>query len=244
MKMFPKNRYRWIFLAVALALVVDAAEAASDVELATANSDPSLKEVEDIPGLPRVLLIGDSISMGYTQAVRNRLKDKANVHRPQQNGGDTATGVKMIEKWLGARPWDVIHFNFGLHDLKYLDENGNYVPPDQGRQVASLEQYERNLRTIVALLRRTGAKLIFATTTPVPAGSKGRVKDDELRYNEVALRVMAELGVPIDDLHAVVAPEQGLLQLPKNVHFTPAGYERLGDAVAASIAPLLPSPLR
>ncbi len=43
---------------------------------------------------PRVLLIGDSISMGYTLGVRARLAGKANVHRPPENCGDTARGVK------------------------------------------------------------------------------------------------------------------------------------------------------
>src|SRR5512133_119554 len=83
---------------------------------------PVLAAVTDVPGLPRVLLIGDSISMGYTLPVRTLLAGKANVHRPPENCGDTARGVKSLDKWLGDGKWDVIHFNFGLHDLKYLDD--------------------------------------------------------------------------------------------------------------------------
>jgi lysophospholipase L1-like esterase len=74
----------------------------------------------------------------------------------------------------------------------------------------------------------------------VPSASQGRVEHDELRYNEAAVRVMKELAVPVDDLHAVVAPEQEKLQLPHNVHFTADGYARLADAVIASITPALP----
>ena len=37
--------------------------------------------VQDDPALPRVLLIGDSISHMYTASVRRLLKGKANVHR-------------------------------------------------------------------------------------------------------------------------------------------------------------------
>jgi len=202
--------------------------------------DPSFAAVADVPGLPRVLLLGDSISMGYTLPVRARLAGKANVHRPAANCGETARGLRQLDTWLGGGKWDVIHFNFGLHDLKYLDEKGAYVAPDKGRQVAPLLQYEKNLRELVARLQRTGAQLIFATTTPVPAGTLGRIEHDEIRYNEVAVRVMKELGVAVDDLHAVVAPQQGKIQRPKNVHFTDAGYALLADAVAASIVPALP----
>ena len=203
--------------------------------------DPALAPVADVPGLPRVLLLGDSISIGYMLPVRTRLAGKANVHRPAENCGETARGLKSLDQWLCDGKWDVIHFNFGLHDVKYLDEKGALVAPDKGRQVASVEQYEKNLRELAARLRLTGAKLIFATTTPVPAGSAGRIEHDEVRYNAAAVRVMKENGVAIDDLHAFVAARQGKIQLPKNVHFTPDGYVQLANAVAASIAPALPA---
>jgi acyl-CoA thioesterase-1 len=207
-------------------------------------ADPALAEVADVPGLPRVLLIGDSISIGYTRPVRALLQGRANVHRPPENCGDTARGLRRLAAWIGTNKWDVIHFNFGLHDLKYLDSQGKYVPPEQGKQVAPPPQYEENLRQLVARLKQTGARLIFATTTPVPAGTLGRVEHDEIRYNEVAVRVMKETGVAIDDLHAFVAPQQAKVQLPKNVHFTPAGYEGLAATVVASVTPALPAPAK
>jgi hypothetical protein len=98
------------------------------------------------------------------------------VLRPATNCGESARGLKSLDEWLGTGKWDVIHFNFGLHDLKYLDKKGAYVTPDKGNQVATVEQYERNLHTLVARLKRMGAKLIFATTTPVPDGSQGRIE--------------------------------------------------------------------
>lgn len=197
--------------------------------------DPSLVPVEEAANLPRVLLIGDSISMGYTIPVRNLLKNKANVIRVPENAGDTARGLEKLDGWLGGRPWDVIHFNFGLHDLKYLDASGKYVTPDDGKQVALLPQYEANLRQIVERLKKTGAKLIWSSTTPVPEGSSGRVQGDELKYNEVALRVMKDYGIAVDDLHAVVMSGPADMQLAKNVHFTPEGYQLLARSVAASI---------
>ncbi len=201
---------------------------------------PALAQIDDVPGLPRVLLMGDSIAMGYTLPVRARLQGRANVHHPVENCGDTGRGLRRMETWLGQGRWDVIYFNFGLHDLKYLDAQGKYVPPEQGKQLTSLAQYEANLRELVARLKRTGAKLIYATTTPVPAGTLGRVEHDEKSYNEVATRVMKETGVPVDDLHALASARQKQIQLPQNVHFTNDGYEQLGEAVTASVTAALP----
>ncbi len=206
--------------------------------------DPALIDMADVEGLPRVMLIGDSISIGYTLPLRALLKDRANVHRVSGNCGDTARGLRDLDKWLGAGKWDVIHFNFGLHDLKYLDEKGQCVPPEKGKQVAPLPQYEENLRQLVKRLQKTGAKLVFATTTPVPAGSLGRVEHDELRYNEVATRVMKENGIAIDDLSALATAKQAQLQRPKNVHFTSAGYDALATQVVVSITQALPAPTK
>jgi acyl-CoA thioesterase-1 len=197
--------------------------------------DPAMVPITEVAGLPRVLLIGDSISIGYTLPVRELLRGKANVLRVLENAADSAHGMENMDKWLGEGKWSVIHFNFGLHDLKYLDEKGTYVTPDKGKQVALLPRYEANLRSLVQRLQRTGAKLIWATTTPVPEGSQGRVANDELRYNKVALKVMKEYGIPVDDLHAVIVNGPPGLQQPKNVHFTSEGYELLARSVAATI---------
>lgn len=195
---------------------------------------PSLAPVEDKPGLPRVLLIGDSISMGYTIPVRKLLAGKANVHRIPENAAFTGHGVKRIDAWLGDSKWDLIHFNFGLHDIKRMDD---------GKQQVSLEDYESNLKTIVKRLKQTGASLIYATTTPVPEGkvSPARVPADVESYNEVARRVMKEAGIPIDDLYAFALPRLAKIQIPVNVHYTEAGYQELAGEVARHIQAALHS---
>src|SRR5688500_10139469 len=86
---------------------------AQDAKKKAAN--PAFEPVQDVPGLPRVLLIGDSISIGYHVAVRDELKAVANVHRPATNCGPTTLGIEQIDEWLGDGRWAVIHFNFGLH---------------------------------------------------------------------------------------------------------------------------------
>ncbi|MBI4977366.1 MAG: SGNH/GDSL hydrolase family protein [Spirochaetes bacterium] len=194
------------------------------------------------PSLPNVLIIGDSISIGYTLWVREQLKGVANVYRPlEKNGikplncGDTARGLSQLDAWIGTNIFRVIHFNFGLHDLKYLDAKGQYVPPDKGTQVAPPEKYEKNLRDLVVRLQKTGAILVWGSTTPVPDDSPGRVKGDELVYNAIAKKVMEENGVIIDDLLAALGDRIGELQKPNNVHFTDEGSKVLAASVAASI---------
>ncbi len=204
-------------------------------EKAKAKRDAVLAQVADVPGLPRVLLLGDSISMGYTLKVRALLAGKANVHRPAENCSDSANGVRKLDTWLGSGKWDVIHFNFGLHDLKYLDEKNALAPVEKGRLVASPDQYERQLRELVTRMQRTGATVICATTTPVPAKSSGRVEGSEKVYNAAAVRVAKDAGALVNDLHAFVVRHTDAQQLPNNVHFTPQGYDQLAVEVAAKI---------
>jgi hypothetical protein len=193
-----------------------------------AATNPAMHPIEDIPGLPRVLLIGDSISIGYTLPVRELLKGVANVHRIPENGGDTARGLAKLDDWLGSKPWHVIHLNWGLHDLKLEPE---------GRHQVELDQYERNLVRLLDRLQRTGAVLIWATTTPVPQGVKGPQRDpaDVPRYNEAARRVMNAAGVRINDLYAFSQPRVASIQIPRNVHFTTAGSAELARPVARNI---------
>ena len=194
--------------------------------------NPALQPIEDVEGLPRVLLIGDSISMGYTIPVRERLKDKANVHRPKTNCGPTTRGVEQIDDWLGEQKWDVIHVNFGLHDLKGMEDRPHQVSP---------EDYEQNLRTIFEKLKATGAKIIWCATTPVPDAelSPPRTNADVIAYNAIGAKVAKDFEFEIDDLYSYTLPHLEAWQLPKNVHFKPDGYQKLADQVAKVIADAL-----
>lgn len=196
----------------------------------------ALRYVQDDPALPRVLIIGDSISLGYTPTVRAALRGLANVHRIPENGQHTGVGLREIEGWLGDGPWDIIHFNWGLHDVAYADASGQRVDPSVGERQVLEEDYAANLRQLVARLQATGATLIWASTTPIPAGTKDRLPGDAARYNSIAAPIMAELGVRINDLYATITPHLAATQRPANVHFTAYGSAFLGARVAALIA--------
>ncbi|MBI1353473.1 MAG: SGNH/GDSL hydrolase family protein [Acidobacteria bacterium] len=193
-----------------------------------AQDNPAYRKVVDNPALPRVLLIGDSISVGYTVPTQDLLKGVANVHRIPENGGPTIKGLEKIDEWLGSSKWDVIHFNWGLHDLKFMDD---------GKHQVALADYERNLETLTKRLEKTGAKLIWASTTPVPSAkvSPPRKDSDVVAYNQAAARVMQRHGIPTDDLYGLAKPILGMIQRPANVHYTPEGSKDLAEQVVASI---------
>lgn len=215
----------WTAVAEPVEESLDPGENATD---AATKENPAMTAAPDTPGLPRVLIIGDSISIGYTKPLRNLMAGKANIHRIPVNGQTTAVGLAKIDQWLGAGPWDVIHFNFGLHDAKFLPEDVTKV---------DRESYQRNLSKLIHRMRETGARLIFATTTPVPSelSPPGRRFDDIAERNRLAVAVMKENGVQVDDLYSVVLPVQESIQRPKDVHFTPEGYALLAKSVAAEI---------
>ena len=194
--------------------------------------------------LPSVLIIGDSISIGYYPFVKEALKGIANLHRPMlpeggfQNCEGTTKGVEKIEQWIGKTKWDLIHFNFGLHDIKHIDPHTgiNSKSFDDPHQ-ASPVQYEKNLNLIVKKLKNTKAKLVFATTTPYPDERLKPARKPGMHkiYNSVALRVMKKHKIFINDLHSFVMPRVKELQRPYNVHFSKFGSEELSKAVVESI---------
>lgn len=197
--------------------------------------NPVMAPITDVPGLPRVLLIGDSISIGYTLPVRAALQGKANVHRPPANCGPTTTGLQQLDQWLGDKKWDLIHFNWGLHDLKYMGPNGgNLADPKaaSSHQQVPPAEYEKNLRKLVSRLQKTGAILIWRNTTPVPPGAKGRVVGDSVKYNAIAAKVMTEAGIETDDLYSLAKSHMDKIMRKANVHFTPEGYQMLAKEAA------------
>ena len=181
-----------------------------------------------------MLVIGDSISIGYTPFLEKSLAPDVVVAHNPGNGGSTIRGVENIEKWLDNRQWDIILFNFGLHDLVHKDTENKYDVVN-GKISVSLEEYRKNLETIVAKLRETTAELYFVTTTVVPENSPGRKVEDPAKYNAVALEVMKKSGIKVIDLYTASQSIHPQNSKPGNVHYTPEGYELLADYIEKAI---------
>ncbi|GAB1452270.1 SGNH/GDSL hydrolase family protein [Draconibacterium sp.] len=201
--------------------------------------------------LPNVLILGDSISIGYTPIVKEMLAGQANIYRPTLENGEpencegTTNGVKNLDRWLSksgvvdnAFQWDIIHFNFGLHDIKHVDPvTGKNSNNPKDPQQADLKQYKKNLEIIVEKLKTTSATLIFATTTPYPDEVQGVLRDPGMpvKYNTAANKIMNRNGIIINNLYAFMLPRMTDLQLPWNVHFKPEGYKALAGKVVERI---------
>ncbi len=230
-----------------LACLLISSTAIAETYIPEEGSDELLKKRKvKIPydkNLPDILIIGDSISIGYTPFVAQLLKGKANVIHNKGNSQGTTNGLVKLSSWLGDKKWAVIHFNFGLHDLKHVTEAGtsknsnNFDDPQQ----ADLPTYTKNLAVITEQLKKTGAPLIFATTTPYPARVKpARLPADAVKYNEKAIEIMKKNDVEVNDLYNHILPHLNKLQRPVNVHFSPEGSLHLARKVAKEILEKLP----
>jgi len=189
---------------------------------------------------PNVLIIGDSISIDYTETVRQRLAGFANVYRVATNAQESGKGVREIDQWLrtgGVGKWHLIHFNFGLHDIKGMPgpkpgtayaDRPCFTPP---------ADYRKNLEHIADGLLRTNATLVWCATTPSPAEQvrPPRRNSDIIAYNRIAADVMQRRGIMLHDLYAKTLPRLSEVQIPANVHFTHAGSAVLGEMVAQYI---------
>lgn len=191
--------------------------------------------------LPRVLILGDSISIGYTASVRKHLKGKAEVVRPGENCQHTAFGLKHIKTWIGDGKWDVIHFNWGIWDTHMLDAQNRLVrdeAPGDLHMRHTPKQYRENLTQLVEIMEKTGAKLIWASTTPIMS-RKGPRFDDIKNLNAVAEEIMKERKIAINDLYAHVLPNVKEWQSADQVHFTAQGSDQLGKQVSKRILEVL-----
>jgi len=147
--------------------------------------------------MKKVLLLGDSIRMGYEPLVRENLQGLAEVVAPEENGRFakyTLWGVNLWIRDLG-KP-DIVHWNNGLWDLHH--------EAPMVEALTSLEEYLETLRRIINELKRTGAKIIFATTTPVAQDATGRSNAEIEKYNLAAIELMKRNDVEVNDLYSVV----------------------------------------
>lgn len=213
-----------------------------------ANKGAAFEYVDPNKKLPNVLIYGDSISIGYTPTVRNTLEGKTNVFRIYKNGQASHNLIPNMENMHKTmfQPylkegwdfnWDVIHFNVGLHDLKYVKDGK--LDKVNGKQVNSTAIYKTNLDKICKYLveEYPKAKLIFATTTAVPEGAEGRFAGDSVKYNKAAKGVLVKYpSIQINDLYGFTKPNAKDWYIkPGNVHYNDLGKTAQGKEVARII---------
>ena len=183
----------------------------------------------------KILIIGDSISIGYTPFVKESLNDVAIVKHNPGNAQHTGTGLTKLNEWIGDEQWDIVQFNWGLWDLCYRHPDSKVQGTKDkinGTVTFSVEEYEENLTEIVKQLKRTGAKLIFVTTSYVPDGEAGRFAGDDLRYNEAAKRVMKQNNILVNDIYSASKKIHSKhRKAAGDVHYTKEGYKLLSKKI-------------
>lgn len=185
---------------------------------------------------PKILIIGDSISVGYTPFVKETLAAKADVLHNPGNAQHTGTGLKKIREWIGDDEWDIIQFNWGLWDLCYRHPDSKVQgnrDKTKGTITFEIDEYKSNLDSLVQIMKQlTNAKLIFVATTYVPGKEAGRYKKDAQRYNRVAKQVMTENNVTVNDIYEESKKIHKKYGKGNNdVHYTPEGYKALAELI-------------
>lgn len=185
---------------------------------------------------PKVLIIGDSISIGYMPFVEKHFSGTATIVHNPGNAQHTGTGLEKIEEWLGNEQWDIIQFNWGLWDLCYRHPDAKvYGNRDKinGKITHTVEEYATNLDAIISIMRKkTNAQLIFVTTTYVPENEAGRYTTDVKHYNDAAKTIVKKYGIPVNDIYqksTAIHNEFG--KGPDDVHYSSNGYKALSDLI-------------
>lgn len=185
---------------------------------------------------PSLLIIGDSISLGYTPFVIENLANKAAVFHNPGNAQHTGTGVAKIEEWVADGKWDIVQFNWGLWDLCYRHPDSKVQgnrDKENGKLTYTIDEYAANLDSIVSILQRiTEAKLIFVTTSYVPENEAGRFKNDAIKYNDAAKVIMKKHSVMVNDIYEASIPiHQAFGKGSDDVHYSDQGYKKLSELV-------------
>lgn len=190
--------------------------------------------------MKKVVLLGDSIRAWYTLPVKELLKDKCEIlYIPKDNGRFTYYSLRQLMEIITEHGnVDLVHFNNGYWDMTTM--------PILNEPMFTVDEYLNGLKKIIKLSRAAGAKLIFATTTPLPAkteakdnlgtGSSFVLENEKVKiYNDAAVKLMQEENIPINDLYAVCKQDARYYKCEDNLHHTPEGNQILARHVADAI---------
>ena len=189
--------------------------------------------------MKNLLLIGDSIRMGYDKSVKKTLDGKANVIFSSENCRFAAYVLRYLHDYfdgLAGEDIDVIHWNAGLWDSLRMFEEAPQTPP---------EIYAYYIERICQRIKKLcpNARVIFATSTKVQSEKMDknfkRYNEDIEKYNEIAIKIVTKYGFLVNDLYALSAA------LPEEAHsdpvhyYTPMGTEAFTNQVLSFVTPAL-----
>ncbi|MGM9509150.1 SGNH/GDSL hydrolase family protein [Larkinella sp. GY13] len=172
--------------------------------------------INAVQPLPKLYVIGDSISMRYGPFLEKYVQGVWQYDRKSDdgqaaknldvpvgaNGGDSRMVLEYLKLKAPDKTFqpDVLLLNCGLHDIKRLPET-NAIQVDSA-------SYRKNLEAIYQLLKKRNIRLVWMRTTSVEderhnTRSKAfkRYARDLDDYNRIADEVMQKHAVPVIDLY-------------------------------------------
>lgn len=187
-----------------------------------------------------ILIIGDSISIGYAPHLADLMEDKANVYHHPGNAGATRGLPDEVEEWMKlkydgvVKKWDVVVFNYGIWDMARKEMDG----PAR----TDLKTFEKRIRQAGERIRQTepDAKIIWANITAIPEGGAPHTREeDPAIYNDTARKAIEALGIPECDLYSLTKDFDETCMRPNNVHFHDEGYKKIAEKVRDKIEEVL-----
>ena len=189
--------------------------------------------------MKNILLIGDSIRMGYDKAIKKSLEGVAKVYFPEENCRFASYVLRYLHEYqelVKEGSVDILHWNTGLWDCLRLFEEEPHTP---------IEVYSYYIDRICQRILKLfpDAKIIFATSTSVQSEKMSkdfkRYNEEIEKYNDAAISIVKKYGFVVNDLYTVSA------SLPDDAHsdpvhyYTPMGTEAFANKVLSYIVPEL-----
>jgi lysophospholipase L1-like esterase len=193
--------------------------------------------------MDKVLLLGDSIRMGYDEFVRDDLKGRCEVLYDEEDNGRFSSYTlwqanQMFKKYGKV---DVVHWNNGYWDMNVESPMTEAMHP--------VDEYVHFLKRIISLIRANGADIIFATTTPILEREK--IEKSEMKdiigydnewvrkYNSAATDLMKSENIRIDDLYTLCLEDKNYYKCPDMLHLTEQGYRKCAEKASKMILEVL-----
>ena len=138
--------------------------------------------------LPRVLLVGDSITQQYYRHVATALEGKANCAYVTTSWSVCNPALRaQLEVICSQYDFAAIHFNNGLHGFGYTEP-----------------QYEKALRRTLTWLKAQcpAGRLIIANSTPIRPGTERASTNERIKArNAIVADLARTMDLPLNDLH-------------------------------------------
>lgn len=209
--------------------------------------------------MKNVILIGDSIRLGYQRYVQELLGGNVKVYGPAENCRYSKFALWGMFSWMGEFGYpkvDVAHFNAGIWDLHRCTADGEIF--------TSIDEYANTVRRLGIQMQSYTNNVIFANTIPGNKAlddsystfnplintdpgymqvhltvGKDEWNSDVARYNAAAEAEMAKLGIPVNDMYSAIIVDPEKYISGDGIHPTDEGYRLLAKMTAEKIEEML-----